>query len=60
MNLSLLAFVAQITAEVYELIKDDSHFAVEERGEIFVKGKGMVRAYLLCSKNDWPAQSLKM
>ncbi|XP_022663520.1 adenylate cyclase type 2-like isoform X2 [Varroa destructor] len=50
----------QITAEVYELIKDDSHFAVEERGEIFVKGKGMVRAYLLCSKNDWPAQSLKM
>ncbi|OQR70201.1 adenylate cyclase type 2-like, partial [Tropilaelaps mercedesae] len=49
----------QITAEVYELIKDDPSFSVQERGEIFVKGKGMVRAYLLCSKNDWPAPSPK-
>ena len=35
----------QVTEQTYELLKDS--FVFEERGEIDVKGKGMMKTYLL-------------
>jgi adenylate cyclase len=39
----------QVTEDTYQLLKDQYSFV--ERGEIEIKGKGMMNAYLLQGRN---------
>ena len=50
-----IKFALQVTKEVAELLSaSNSSFECECRGEIFVKGKGMLTTYLVKTPYDEP------
>ncbi len=50
MESSVIPWKIQVTANTYELLKDQ--YVLEERGEIYVKGKGKMITYWLVGRKD--------